>query len=117
MDTGSVLGGIGVFLSIAGIVYSAVNHKHIRSKCCGREIDFSIDIESTEQANTGGTMNEEVHDDKKEKKEKKDKKKKDEDSDESSDESKDKKKIPKVHNGEIPMFKFKPLKVMPHFDV
>jgi hypothetical protein len=115
MDTGSVLGGIGVFLSIAGIVYSAVNHKHIRSKCCGREIDFSIDIESTEQANTGGTKdNEEVHDDKKEKKKEK---KKGEDSDESSDESKDKKKIPKVHNGEIPMFKFRPLKVMPHFDV
>jgi hypothetical protein len=121
MDTGSVLGGIGVFLSIAGIVYSAINHKHIRSKCCGREIDFSIDIESTDQANTGNTKNQEekleVRDDKKEKKEKKDKKKKEEDSDESSDESKDKKKIHKVHDGEIPMFKFRPLKVMPHFDV
>lgn len=50
MDTGAVLGGTGLFLSLVGIIYSAINHKHIRSTCCGKEIDISIDIDST---NTG----------------------------------------------------------------
>jgi hypothetical protein len=105
MDTGAVLGGTGVFLSIAGIVYSAINHKHIRSKCCGREIDFSIDIESTTQE----TKTEEKHEEKKG--DTKEKKKED------SDNEKIPKNTPRVHDGEIPMFKFRPLKVMPHFDV
>ena len=47
MDVGAALGGSGLFISVAGIIYSAVNHKHIRSKCCGRNYDFSIDIDST----------------------------------------------------------------------
>ena len=111
MDTGAVLGGTGVFLSIAGIVYSAINHKHIRSKCCGREIDFSIDIESTTQAkeNKPEEKHEEKKDDVKEKKR--------EDSDNPPKNEKFPKITPHVHDGEIPMFKFRPLKVMPHFEV
>ena len=50
MDTGAALGGTGLFISIAGVIYSAINHKHIRSKCCGKEYDVSIDIGSTEEA-------------------------------------------------------------------
>jgi hypothetical protein len=50
MDTGTLMGGLGLFISVVGIIYSAINHKHIRSKCCGKELDFSIDIDSTEQA-------------------------------------------------------------------
>jgi hypothetical protein len=47
MDTSSIVGWSGLALSILGIIYSAVNHKHIRSKCCGRVYDFSIDVENT----------------------------------------------------------------------
>ena len=47
MDTGAALGGTGLFISLVGIIYSAINHKHIRSKCCGRNLEFSIDIDST----------------------------------------------------------------------
>jgi hypothetical protein len=47
MDTGSALGGTGLFISVIGIIYSAINHKHIRAKCCGRDLDISIDIDST----------------------------------------------------------------------
>ena len=47
MDVGTALGGSGLFVSVAGIIYSAINHKHIRSNCCGKVIDFSIDIDST----------------------------------------------------------------------
>ena len=48
MDTGTALGGTGLFFSILGIVYSAINHKHIRSKCCGKVYDVSIDIDPIE---------------------------------------------------------------------
>jgi len=48
MDTGTALGGTGLFFSILGIVYSAINHKHIRSKCCGRVYEVSIDIDPIE---------------------------------------------------------------------
>lgn len=47
MDTGAALGRTGLFISLVGIIYSAINHKHIRSKCCGRNLEFSIDIDST----------------------------------------------------------------------
>jgi flagellar biosynthesis GTPase FlhF len=47
MEVGTALGGTGLFVSVAGIIYSAINHKHIKSTCCGRNFDFSIDIDST----------------------------------------------------------------------
>ena len=47
MDTSEIVGWSGLVISILGIIYSAVNHKHIRSNCCGRVIDFSIDVENT----------------------------------------------------------------------
>jgi hypothetical protein len=50
MATGAALGGSGLVISIAGVIYSAINHKHIKSKCCGKEYDVSIDIGSTEDA-------------------------------------------------------------------
>jgi hypothetical protein len=50
METGTVLGGAGLFISILGVIYSAINHKHIRSKCCGKLYEVSIDIDPTESA-------------------------------------------------------------------
>jgi hypothetical protein len=39
-------GGIGAsIIAILGLVYTALNHKKVRSKCCGREVSASIDIE------------------------------------------------------------------------
>ena len=49
-DLGSVLGGSGVVLSILGMIYTAINHKRIRGRCCGREIDIEVNIDSTEPA-------------------------------------------------------------------
>lgn len=48
MDTGAALGGTGLFISIVGVIYSAINHKQIKTRCCGKEYDVSIDIGSTE---------------------------------------------------------------------
>ena len=39
-------GGIGAsIVAVLGLIYTAINHKKLRSKCCGREITASIDIE------------------------------------------------------------------------
>jgi hypothetical protein len=46
-ESGNALGIIGFIMSIIGIIYTAVNHKHIRGKCCGKDIDISLDIDST----------------------------------------------------------------------
>ena len=35
------------FTVVAGILYKAINHKRIRSNCCGKKIVASIDIEET----------------------------------------------------------------------
>jgi hypothetical protein len=43
------MGGAGLLISIFGVVYSAVNHKQIKSRCCGKEYDMSIDIGSTKE--------------------------------------------------------------------
>lgn len=59
MDTGAVLGGTGLFISLVGIIYSAINHKHIRANCCGKQMDFSIDIDSTDESKKKGEDKEE----------------------------------------------------------
>lgn len=58
MDTGAALGGAGLFFSIAGIIYSAVNHKHIKSRCCGKVYDVSVDIGNTSTAKIEPAQNE-----------------------------------------------------------
>ena len=44
MDTSSIVGWSGLVLSVLGIIYSAVNHKHCKILICGRRIDFALDI-------------------------------------------------------------------------
>ena len=45
MDSSSIIGISGLVISILGVVYSAINHKHIRTTCCGKVYDISIDID------------------------------------------------------------------------
>jgi hypothetical protein len=45
MDSGSILGIISIVISVATTVIGIINHKKIRSKCCGREVSASFDIE------------------------------------------------------------------------
>jgi hypothetical protein len=47
VDTGSVVGGVGIAMSIISMVYVAVNHKRIRAKCCGRIIEMELDVTDT----------------------------------------------------------------------
>lgn len=46
MDT-QILSGISIALSVGTIVLGVVNHKRIRSTCCGKKVDASFDIEDT----------------------------------------------------------------------
>lgn len=47
-STGGALGIISILFSGAGLVYAAVNHKRIRCRCCGKDLDVSVDVDSTE---------------------------------------------------------------------
>ena len=45
--TGGVLGIFGFLASLGGLIYTAINHKRIRCRCCGKDIDMSVDVDST----------------------------------------------------------------------
>lgn len=45
--TTNVLTYCAFISSIGAMIVGAINHRRIRSKCCGHEISTSIDIEST----------------------------------------------------------------------
>jgi len=41
-------GAVGAsVIALIGIIYKAVNHKKIRSRCCGKIFDVSLDIDAT----------------------------------------------------------------------
>ncbi len=50
-NLGSILGGSGAaILSALGVLYTAINHKRVKAKCCGKTFEAEIDIGSTEEA-------------------------------------------------------------------
>jgi len=50
MDT-QILSYVSIVISVLGTIITIVNHKRIRSKCCGTVIDASIDINNTTPEN------------------------------------------------------------------
>jgi hypothetical protein len=49
-DSG-IIAIVGLVLSVGTAVVGAINHKRIRSTCCGKNAEASIDIESTTPPN------------------------------------------------------------------
>ena len=47
MDESTIAAYAAIAISIMSIIFGAVNHRRIRSECCGRRASVSIDIEST----------------------------------------------------------------------
>jgi hypothetical protein len=47
MDDSVVISYVSILLSVGSAIIMAVNHKRIRSSCCGRKAEMSIDIENT----------------------------------------------------------------------
>ena len=45
-DSG-VIAIVGLIVSIGGAVLAIINHKRIRSTCCGKRLETSLDIEDT----------------------------------------------------------------------
>ena len=46
------IGAVTVFvLGLTGWIYRTVNHKRIRSSCCGRKMEVSVDVEETTPTN------------------------------------------------------------------
>ncbi len=52
-DTGSVLGIISILVSVGGAIYAAINHKRLRCKCCGKDLEVQVDVDSTEARKSG----------------------------------------------------------------
>jgi hypothetical protein len=51
-EFGSYAGIVSCALLVAGSIYGAVNHKQIRSKCCGKRLEASLDIGPSEPSPT-----------------------------------------------------------------
>lgn len=47
MDSSEITGAIALIISIGGVIIAIINHKRIRSNCCGRDMSVSVDIENT----------------------------------------------------------------------
>ena len=47
MDTTNILGLSGFAVSVLGVIYAAINHKRVRSKCCGTVLEASLDVDNT----------------------------------------------------------------------
>ena len=45
--TGGVLGIFGILISGGCVIYAAINHKRIRCRCCGKDLDISVDVDPT----------------------------------------------------------------------
>jgi len=42
-----IMSGIALVVAVGGAIVALVNHKRIRSNCCGREMSMSFDVEAT----------------------------------------------------------------------
>lgn len=62
---GAVFGGLAGFITLCGTIYAAINHKHIRAKCCGRTFEMEIDVNPIEdfKKSTTDKKNRKVHPD------------------------------------------------------
>lgn len=47
MDNSQIMGMIAVIVSVGSVIITIINHKRIRSNCCGKKIEVSVDIEQT----------------------------------------------------------------------
>jgi hypothetical protein len=47
MDQSGIIGLVALGISIIGSVLGVINHRRLRSHCCGQDLVASIDLEST----------------------------------------------------------------------
>ena len=47
MDETTILSIAALATSIAGSILAIINHKRVRSNCCGKDLSLSFDVENT----------------------------------------------------------------------
>ena len=47
MNDSGILSIVAVIVSVGTTVIGIINHKRIRSSCCGRKMEVSVDVEQT----------------------------------------------------------------------
>jgi len=47
MDTATIMAISSIVVSVGGTALAVINHTRIRSVCCGKKIEMSVDIEKT----------------------------------------------------------------------
>ena len=48
MDQSGIIGLVALGISIIGSILGVINHRRLRSHCCGQDLIASIDVESTD---------------------------------------------------------------------
>ena len=43
----SIVAIVGMCVSVGGAVFAAVNHTRVRSACCGKKMEISLDVDKT----------------------------------------------------------------------
>jgi hypothetical protein len=47
MDTTGILSIVAIVTSVGGTLLALVNHTRVRSMCCGKKLEVSLDVEKT----------------------------------------------------------------------
>jgi hypothetical protein len=48
MDQQSILSIVAIVVSVGGTALAVVNHTRVRSMCCGKKIEVSLDVDRTQ---------------------------------------------------------------------
>jgi hypothetical protein len=49
-NTSGIVAIIGLVLSVGGTALAVVNHTRIRSNCCGKKLELSVDVSKTAES-------------------------------------------------------------------
>ena len=51
----------GFVIGLASTIYAAINHKHVRSSCCGKKFDVSFDVDNSSPVKKGNALVEPIN--------------------------------------------------------
>ena len=60
IDESQVVPAVAMFLSAVSLIFAALNHKKIVSKCCGKTYSASIDVMSSSPVGAGAGAEAEI---------------------------------------------------------
>jgi hypothetical protein len=47
MESNEIVSYVAIALSVSTAVLGVINHKRVRSTCCGKKVEVSLDVEAT----------------------------------------------------------------------